>query len=235
MQLGTAAGGKVAFVARSWLGPSKPPLPLSHTPVGDSDQPLWPARRAKAAQKILSLGLSVPPFGGTNVKNTQKEQGDVISKSLGFSISGNKAPPSAICATTLPHIRQELPWKIDISSYATPCYVCAHSPKTDPCWQISEQICKHALQRWLFIFFEDTKSAYNFIWPKMLGHILCNTSHLVFVAFCLIGNSCSFPAAGWQTMYYVRGGEVWRGGEGKEARNKLFVRGRSLCWHTVRT
>ena len=72
MQLGTAAGGKVAFVARSWLGPSKPPLPLSHTPVGDSDQPLWPARRAKAAQKILSLGLSVPPFGGNQCQKYPK-------------------------------------------------------------------------------------------------------------------------------------------------------------------
>ena len=156
--LGTAAGGKVAFVARSWLGPSKPPLPLSHTPVGDSDQPLWPARRAKAAQKILSLGLSVPPFGGTHVKNTQKgARGCHIEV---FRLINLRRTRPAICATTLPHIRQELPWKIDISSYATPCYVCAHSPKTDPCWQISEQICKHALQRWLFIFF-----AYNFIWP----------------------------------------------------------------------
>ena len=176
MQLGTAAGGKVAFVAsRSWLGPSKPPLPLSHTPVGDSDQPLWPARRAKAAQKILSLGLSVPPFGGTsNVKNTQKEsRGCHIEV---FRLINLRRTRPAICATTLPHIRQELPWKIDISSYATPCYVCAHSPKTDPRWQISEQLCKHALQRWFFIFFVDTTSAYNFIWPRILGHIL---SHIV--------------------------------------------------------
>ena len=176
MQVGTAAGGKVAFVAsRSWLWPSKPPLPLSHTPVGDSDQPLWPARRAKAAQKILSLGLSVPPFWGNQCQKYPKGVKGMSYRSLKASLE-DKAPPSAICATTLPHIRQELPWKIDISSYATPCYACAHSPKTDPRWQISEQLCKHALQRWLFIFFEDPKSAYNFIWPKMLGHIL---SHIV--------------------------------------------------------
>ena len=58
----------------------------------------------------------------------------------------------------------------------------------------------------------------------MLRRILCNTSHLVFVSFCLIGNSCSFPAAGWQAMYYVRGGEVWRGRRRKRGEKQTLCK-----------
>ena len=46
----------------------------------------------------------------------------------------------------------------------------------------------------------------------------------MFVSFCLIGNSCSFPAAGWQTMYYVRGEEVWRGRRRKRGEKQTLCK-----------
>ena len=130
-------------------------------------------------------------------KILKREQ--VRSKSLSFSgrlLLVEQGPSVPICATTLPHIRQELPWKIDISSYATPCYVCAHSPKTDPCWQISEQICKHAWQRWLFIFF-----AYNFIRTKMVTY--CVTLPIFCVCLFLSDWKFLLVPSSWMANYVL--------------------------------